>query len=156
MEICLFRGPVLSADPFFRTPQLPHVQQASGPRAESAVPRVVEQAAPQLRMVAVRPSWVRVSAADGTVIFEGTLDSGQGYDIPATQDPPTLRAGESGAIYFALNGQHYGPVGNRGEVTSKLPLSIFEITDRYSVADLQQDGDLAKMVAEAQTQPVDQ
>ena len=64
---------------------------------------------------------------------------------------PTLRAGESGAIYFAVNGKHYGPVGERGVVTSKLPLSIDAVTQRYQVADLKQDRDLARMVAEAQT-----
>lgn len=140
----------------FSAPQLPQVQLASGPQADDAVPQVIESAAPQLRLVAVRPSWIRVSAADGSVIFEGIMENGQSYDVPAMEEPPTLRAGESGAIYFSLNGQHYGPVGNRGVVTSNLPLSIAEVTERFNVADLQQDIDLAKMVAEAETQPVDQ
>ncbi len=114
-------------------------------------PQVVEEPAPQLRMVAVRPSWVRVSAADGTVIFEGILEGGQSYQVPATEEPPTLRAGESGAIYFALADQHFGPVGERGTVTANLPLSIAAVQDRFQVADLERDRDLARMVAEART-----
>ena len=153
-------APISTLDPnnggTFSAPQLPHVQLADTQRADVGVPQVVEQAAPQLQMVAVRPSWVRVSAADGTVIFEGTMEKGQSYDVPAMEEAPKLRTGESGAIYFALNGQHYGPVGNRGVITSNVPLSIFDVTERFSVADLQQDGDLAKMVAEAETQPVNQ
>ena len=120
------------------------------------VPQVVETAGPQLRMVAVRPSWVRVKAADGTVIFETIMESGQSYDVPATVQPPTLHAGESGAIYFTVNGQLLGPVGDRGAVTRNLPLSIAEVSGRFDVADLKQDGDLARMVAEAQITDVTQ
>lgn len=153
-------GPISTIDPSrvgtLRAPELPRIQTASAApaRPEEPVPQVVEDPAPNLVMVAVRPSWVRVRAADGTVIFEGIMESGQSYEVPATEEPPTLRAGESGAIYFALNGRHYGPVGDRGVVTSNLPLSTEEIAARYQVADLEQDRDLARMVAEAQ--PTDQ
>lgn len=153
-------APISTLDPrsvgTLHAPELPQVQMASvlPARAEEPVPQVVEEPAPNLVMVAVRPSWVRVRAADGTVIYEGIMDSGQTYEIPATEEPPTLRAGESGAIYFALNGQHFGPVGDRGVVTSNLPLSTEEISARFQVADLEQDRDLARMVAEAQ--PTDQ
>ncbi len=161
-------APISTLDPrnvgTFSQPDLPNVQVAEnarsydprldGPLPEgAAVPQVVEDAAPQLQMVAVRPSWVRVTAADGTVIFEGIMESGQSYDVPLTEEPPTLRAGESGAIYFAYQNQHFGPVGERGRVTSKLPLSIETVQERFQVADLDQDRDLARMVAEANTTP---
>ena len=155
-------APISTLDPrsvgTFAAPELPQVQLAdrgaarsdnpAGPAA-GTVPKVVEDVAPKLTMVAVRPSWVRVRAADGTVIFEGIMEGGQSYEVPLTEEPPTLRAGESGAVYFAVNGQHYGPVGERGTVTSNLPLSIDEVTQRFQVADLNRDGDLARMVAEA-------
>ena len=151
-------APISTLDPrsvgTFVAPETPSFQLAATervPQPDGPMPQVVEDAAPQLRMVAVRPSWVRLRAADGTVIFEGILDSGQGYDVPLTEDPPTLRAGESGAIYFALGHAHFGPVGERGTVTSNLPLSIAEVRDRFQVADIEQDRDLARMVAEAQT-----
>lgn len=162
-------APISTLDPrnvgTFSQPDLPDVQMAGnmqsydprldGPRPEGVlVPQVVEDAAPQLQMVAVRPSWVRVTAADGTVIFEGIMEGGQSYDVPLTEEPPTLRAGESGAIYFAYQNQHFGPVGERGRVTSKLPLSIDTVQDRFQVADLEQDRDLARMVAEANTTPI--
>lgn len=153
-------APISTLDPrnsgSFRTPQLPQVQMAEAARPTAVVPQVIETAGPQLRMVAVRPSWVRVSAADGTVIFEAILESGQSYDVPMTEQPPTLHAGESGAIYFAVNGELRGPVGDRGSVTRNLSLSIAEVSDRFDVADPQQDGDLARMVAEAQIQTGDE
>ncbi|MEY8831192.1 helix-turn-helix domain-containing protein [Sedimentitalea sp. XS_ASV28] len=161
-------APISTLDPrsggTFSQPDLPDLQVAGnlnsydprldGPRPDgAAVPQVVEDVAPQLQMVAVRPSWVRVTAADGTVIFEGIMEGGQRYDVPLTEEPPTLRAGESGAIYFAYRNQHFGPVGERGRVTSNLPLSVEEVQDRFQIADLEQDRDLARMVAEAQTEP---
>ena len=117
---------------------------------EATVPQVVEQIPDQVQLVAVRPAWVRVSAADGTSVFEGILDAGDTYPIPMTEDPATLRVGASGAIYFAVNGQHFGPAGPRGQVTSKVALSADALTEKYTVADISADQDLARVVAEVQ------
>ena len=120
-----------------------------GPNAV-AVPQVVEQIPGQVQLVAVRPAWVRVSAADGTSVFEGILNAGDTYAIPMTENPSTLRVGESGAIYFAVNGQHFGPAGPRGQVTSEVALSADALTEKYEVADISADQDLARVVAEVQ------
>lgn len=127
-----------------------------GPRAEMdegafATPQVVAEAPESLQVVAVRPAWVRVRSADQTVIFEGIMNAGDTYDVPATEVPPTIRIGASGAVYFAVNGQHYGPAGARGAVTSNLALAAEPLTDRYSVADIEADQDLMQYVAELQT-----
>lgn len=42
-----------------------------------------------------------------------------------------------------------------GTVTSNLSLSIDAVKERFQVADLEQDSDLARMVAEARTIPQD-
>lgn len=115
--------------------------------------QVVEPPAPQVQLVAARPAWVRVQAADGVVLFEGIMEPGQNFVLPATEDPAILRVGESGAMYFAVNGQHYGPVGQRGVVTSNVVLSVDNLTASYALADLATDADLAEIirVAEAVT-----
>ncbi|MDA0722041.1 MAG: DUF4115 domain-containing protein [Proteobacteria bacterium] len=115
--------------------------------------QVVEPPAPQVQLVAARPAWVRVQAADGVVLFEGIMEPGQNFVLPATEDPAFLRVGESGAMYFAVNGQHYGPVGQRGVVTSNVVLSVDNLTASYALADLASDADLAEIirVAEAVT-----
>ncbi|WP_090266507.1 helix-turn-helix domain-containing protein [Thalassovita taeanensis] len=112
------------------------------------VPQVVETPAPGVEMVAVRPAWVRVRSADGTVIFEGIMEAGDRWTVPQTEEPATLRVGESGAIYFAMNGQHYGPAGQRGTVTSNLALSVEHLSGAYAVANLERDTDLARTVAQ--------
>lgn len=113
-----------------------------------AFPRVLEDMAPGVIMVAVRPAWVRVRASDGTTIFEAIMNAGDTYAVPQTEDPATLRVGESGAIYFAVNGQTYGPAGARGQVTSNLPLSVANLTATYTIAAAEDDTDLARVVAE--------
>ncbi|MVO18305.1 helix-turn-helix domain-containing protein [Parasedimentitalea huanghaiensis] len=153
-------APISTLDPAtfgsFAAPELPRQEIFADSRSAvtgqqpqtQLVPQVVEHSAPTMEMVAVRNSWVRVSSADGSVIFEGIMTPGQRYEIPTTEEAPVLRTGESSAIYFALGGAHFGPVGNRGEVTRNLPLSIDSVTERFDVANIDQDRDLAKMVAE--------
>jgi hypothetical protein len=111
-------------------------------------PKILEDSAPGVTLVAVRPAWIRVRASDGSVIFETIMNAGDTYQVPATEEPPTLRVGESGAIYFAMNGQTYGPAGPRGSVTSNVALSVDALTQTYSVASLENDSDLARVVAE--------
>jgi len=114
----------------------------------ATVPQVVEGAPDAVQIVAVRPAWVRVRAADGSVIFEGIMNAGDTYDVPATENPATLRVGESGAVYFAVNGAHYGPAGPSGAVTANLSLTAAALTERYAQADPKADADLKRVVAE--------
>jgi hypothetical protein len=114
-------------------------------------PRVLADAPPELRVVAVRAAWVRVRSADGTSIFEGVMNAGDYYDVPALEEPPTIRIGESGAIYFAVNGTHYGPAGPRGSVTSNLALDTAQLVASYDAPDITADQDLESFVAELQT-----
>lgn len=108
--------------------------------------QVNEGPVPEVQLVAVRPAWVRVRAADNSVIFEGILNAGDTFALPATEEPATLRVGESGAVYFAVNGQHYGPAGPNGQVTSNVALSANNLTQTYALADITRDNDLAAIV----------
>ena len=117
-------------------------------------PKVVADPPPGVRLVAVRPAWVRVRAADGSVVYEGILNGGDTYSVPVTEEPPTLRVGESGAVYFEVAGKHYGPVGPNGSVTSDLALAAEGLTERYDVADLSQDRDLSRYVAQLEQSDV--
>jgi len=158
-------APIATLDPRtvgnFQAPELPEIQLSATQRAvEALLPQVVEDLEPTLKIVAVSPAWMRVTAADGSVIFEGTLgtvEQGSIYEIPLTEEPPTLRVGESGAVYFAMNGAHFGPVGPRGTVTKNVQLSMDAVFERFEIADLEAEQNFALrqlLVAEAQnTQP---
>lgn len=113
--------------------------------ADDAV-QVVAEAPAGVEVLAVRPSWVRVSAADGTVLFEKILDAGERYAVPPLEEAATLRAGNSGSIYFVVNGQTFGPASPGSQVVKNLALSVDAVTTQYSVADLSGDADLAQFV----------
>lgn len=114
---------------------------------DNAAPRVVQDAPTQVQLLAVRPAWVRVRAADGSVILERILNAGESYTLPATESPPTLHAGNSGSVYFLIGDQAYGPAAPGATVVRDLALSAATLRERYSVADLNRDADLAVHVA---------
>jgi len=128
--------------------------EAGEPGAElpdSAV-QVTQDPPPGVTLVAVRPAWVRVRGSDGAVLYEGIMNAGDTYDVPRTEIAPTLRIGESGAVFFAVAGDHFGPVGPRGAVSSNVALSTEAVLEGYEVADLSAHSDLAAVVDVAELQ----
>ena len=126
---------------------------AAGAAAGDGQVKVVADAAPAVQLLAVRPAWVRVRAADGTILFEKILDAGERYTVPQNAEPATLRAGNSGAVYFILNGKAYGPAAPGAQVVKKLTLTASSLEGQYKIADLTRNPDLAGAVAVAQAQP---
>ncbi|MDO5646808.1 helix-turn-helix domain-containing protein [Paracoccus sp. (in: a-proteobacteria)] len=112
--------------------------------------RTVAPDAPELELLAARPAWVRVTSADGTVLLEKIMDAGERFTLPKLEDAPRLRTGNSGAVYFAVNGQTYGPAAPGAQVISNVELSPSSLTDRFALADMAKDPELAQMVAIAQ------
>ncbi|MDE3120402.1 MAG: DUF4115 domain-containing protein [Paracoccaceae bacterium] len=114
-----------------------------------AAPVVVADAKPTVQIMAVHPAWVSVKASDGSTLFEKILDAGQKWTVPQGDKPVFLRAGNSGAVYFLVNGKAYGPAGTPGSVTKHLNLSVASLEQTFSVADLGSNPALAKAVAVA-------
>ncbi len=127
----------------------PVIAGAEAPLATDAV-QVVANAAPGVEILAVRSSWVRVSAADGTVLFEKILDAGERYAVPQMEEAAALRSGNSGAIYFSVNGQTYGPAAPGAQVVKNVTLSPEAVTAKFALADLSEDADLSRIVNVAQ------
>lgn len=114
----------------------------------ASAPQVLDAGPANVEILAVRPSWVRVRGADNSVIFERILDAGERYSIPQTELPPTLHAGNSGSVYFLIDGQPYGPAAPGAQVVRDIPLAVDTLQDRFAQADLSRDSDLAVMVAQ--------
>lgn len=143
-------GPIAAINPNV-TPDAPAqtavdqaVAQAVG--SNDTPVQVVADAAPGVEILAVRPSWVRVSAVDGTVLFEKILDAGERYTVPQLAQAPVLRAGNSGSVYFSVNGKTYGPAQPGSQVVKNLSLDAASLTSSYKLADLSGDADLAHFV----------
>jgi hypothetical protein len=118
-------------------------------------PQVVETQVDGVMMVAAYESWVSVKAADGTTIFEKIMQKGEVFDVPNTEEPPTLLTGESGALFFAMGSDCYGPVGARGSVTKNLPLDQQALAVLYEPVDPNADTSLSRMFADLRSQEID-
>ena len=106
-------------------------------------------------MFAVRPAWVRVRSADGSVLFEKTLNAGEEFVVPNTELAPTPQAGMSGSVYFKLNGDIRGPAGAGTSVVRNLPIGIDAVEASFPVANISDDQALADFVAVAAAQSVE-
>lgn len=149
-------GPIAAINPDAAVmPAQSAVDQAVA-QAVTAEPdvQVVADAAPSVEILAVRPAWVRVSAADGTVLFEKVLDAGERYSVPALAQAPLLRAGNSASVYFAVNGKTYGPASPGSQVVKNLSLAVDDVTATFQLADLSGDADLAHFVDVAEAAQV--
>ena len=99
--------------------------------ALAVTPVVLGEEAPEVVLFAVRPAWVRVRAADGTVIKEKVLDACERFVLPRTEQPPTLRTGNAGAVFFAVNGTVYGPAGEGASVVKNVALGAETLAAAY-------------------------
>jgi hypothetical protein len=141
-------GPIAAINP-----QRDPISQAVADSAPAAPDRVqvLAEVAPEVEIFATSPSWVRVRAADGTVIFEKILDAGESYVVPQAEVPPTLRAGNSGSVFFLVKGEAYGPAAPGAQVVSNIPLSPETLSGKFAAVDLNAAPDVARMVELAQT-----
>ncbi len=138
-------GPIAAIDP--RAGRVaPGAVAAPDVVASDSAVQVVADLKPGVEVLAVRPSWVRVSAADGTVLFEKILDAGERYAVPQLEQAASLRSGNSGSIYFVVNGQTFGPAAPGAQVIKGVQLSPEALTTKYTVADLTGDADLAQFI----------
>jgi cytoskeletal protein RodZ len=114
--------------------------------------QVVAEVKPGVEILAVRPAWVRVSSTDGTVLFEKILDAGERYSVPVLETAALFRTGNSGSIYFVVNGATYGPAAPGANVVSNIALQSESLTASYAAADPAADEDLARFAtAQAET-----
>lgn len=141
-------GPVPAGDPVAADT----AEIAQGPELpeEAAPVRTLAADAPELELLAARPAWVRVTSADGTVLLEKIMDAGERFTLPKLEEAPLLRTGNSGAVYFAVAGQTYGPAAPGPQVVRNIELSDTNLTTAYALADLNADPELAQMIAVAQ------
>ena len=166
-------GPIAAIDPGLKSPAM-QPETAIGQATEAATRPIQTAAAGQafgppmpqapalqaalpqaqgIQILAARPAWVRVSSADGTVLLEKTMDAGERFTLPALEQPPLLRTGNSGAVYFAVNGRTYGPAAPGARVVKNIELSANALTSQYAFADPAKDPELAQMIALAAAEP---
>lgn len=94
-----------------------------------------EVGVPKVNIVAQRPAWIRVYQADGTVLFEKILESGEVYTLPQDVEAPLIRAGNAGSVFVAINRETFGPLGSGTGVIKNISLLPDDIMASYTPAD---------------------
>jgi len=78
-------------------------------------------------LTATGPAWVQVTD-QGTTLFQGELQPGQTYTVPATAKAPILKAGKPEALKVTVGATAVAQVGPAGKVTtvSLLPADLLK------------------------------
>lgn len=72
-------------------------------------------------LTATAPAWIEVKD-QGRTLFEGMLNPGQRFEVPATATAPLLRAGAPEALRITVGTAVAPPVGPPGQVASNVSL----------------------------------
>ncbi len=100
--------------------------------AEIGNPQVtVPETTPLISLFAQQEAWVRVSAADGSILFEKVLAAGEEYTLPERADVSSLRAGNAGYLFLMIDGQVFGPVNGTNGVAKNVSLAAADIAQNY-------------------------
>ncbi len=92
---------------------------------------VEQESIQNFALIASQPSWVRVREASGTIHYERILETGEKYDIPIVDTTLLLRAGNSGSLYFIVNGDLFGPAGTGTRVVKDIELDPQSIRNGF-------------------------
>ena len=87
----------------------PSAQQPAAPQTGIAQGPVV--------LTAIAPAWIQVTD-QGKTLFQGELQPGQNYTVPATATAPMLKAGKPEALRISVGSATAPQVGPPGKVTT--------------------------------------
>lgn len=96
--------------------ETPSQQAAPATRAQAPAPTPASAQGPVV-LAATAPAWIQVTD-QGKTLFEGMLQPGQTYAVPATAAAPMLKAGKPEALTVTVGGATAPPVGPPGKVTT--------------------------------------
>ena len=113
------------------------LEQPSSPTATASTPAAAPAAKPAQQqavaaapaasaqgpvvLTAVAPAWIQVTD-QGKTLFEGMMNPGQAFTVPATATAPLLKAGKPEALKITVGSAVAPPVGPPGKVASKVSL----------------------------------
>lgn len=100
--------------------------------------------APVLAVLAIRPAWLEVRGADGTIFLSRRLQAGEFYTAQAFAGW-TLHAQDGGAFTVIINGAETGPLGTAGA-----PVINWRVDEAIA---RHQDASAAAQAAQTETSP---
>jgi len=110
-------------------------EAAAAKQAEPAAPVEVAEAPRGIAIQVTDKAWIRIRNEARDIVFEGILGSGQRFDLPERLREPSLRAGNSGAVYVRVDGEIRGPLGPPGGVVKNIALSRDNLRTSFPMAE---------------------
>jgi cytoskeletal protein RodZ len=92
------------------------------PAATPAPAAAAPAAGGPVQLVALQPTWVKISERDGPTLFIGVLDKGKTYDVPATAADPVIRTGRPEGLTVTVGGKPVKPLGPPAHTVSNISL----------------------------------
>ena len=123
-------------------------EQVLGNESPETSIQVVQDLPPSIAVLVTENAWVQIKAADGTVIYENIMLPGEEFILPQLEVPPKLRAGMSGYVYFSVNGEVFGPVGDGNAVKKDVELSAANIVSSLQAPELSNKKLIAELISE--------
>ncbi|MFL6736128.1 MAG: helix-turn-helix domain-containing protein [Sphingomonas sp.] len=93
----------------------------AAPTQPQATPAPAAAAGGPVVVNAIAPAWIQISD-QGKTLFEGMLQPGQTFPVPANATAPLLKAGKPEALRITVGSTVAPPVGPPGKVASKVSL----------------------------------
>ena len=110
--------------------------------------QVVQDLPPSIAVLVTENAWVQITASDGTVIYENIMLPGEEFILPQLETAPKLRSGMSGYVYFSVNGELFGPVGNGTSVSKNIELTAANIVTSMDKPELSNQKLIAELMSE--------
>ena len=110
--------------------------------------QVVQDLPPSIAVLVTENAWVQITASDGTVIYENIMLPGEEFILPQLETAPKLRSGMSGYVYFSVNGELFGPVGNGTSVSKNIELTAANIVSSMEKPELSNQKLIAELMSE--------
>ncbi len=80
---------------------------------------------PYAQLKALGKCWIEIRQKEKGIVFDKMLEVGEKFEIEFSPDK-TLKIGNAGGIEIMMNGQPSGPLGEKGDVISSIPLDSKE------------------------------
>jgi cytoskeletal protein RodZ len=88
----------------------------------------------KVQLLASEGVWVRIKDTKGVTLYEQIMNAGSLVDVPSTEIAPFIdRAGNSGSLFFVIDGKLYGPAGEKSSTVKNISLSSKNIINTYDL-----------------------
>jgi len=88
----------------------------------------------KVQLLATEGVWMRIKDDSGSILYEQIMNARSPFDVPSTEIAPVIdRAGNSGSLFFVVNGKLYGPAGEKSRTIKNVSLSAKNIINTYEL-----------------------